>query len=58
MVMAFTNSCFAIAILVNSLLAFCNASAVLFPVGMFPWRAIVRSVPLQPSGIPVRWLGL
>jgi hypothetical protein len=32
---------FAIAILVNSLLTFCNASAVSFPVGMFPWSTIV-----------------
>jgi hypothetical protein len=32
---------FAIAILVNSLLTFCDASAVLFHVGMFPWSAIV-----------------
>ncbi len=32
---------FAIAILKNSLLTFCNASVVLFPVGMFPFSAIV-----------------
>ncbi len=38
---AFAASFFAIAILVNSLLTFCNASAVLLPVGMFPWSAIV-----------------
>jgi hypothetical protein len=36
MVLAFASSFFAIAILVNSLLTFCNASAVLFPVVMFP----------------------
>jgi hypothetical protein len=48
MVLAFASSFwpllahfFAIAILVNSLLIFCNASAVLFPVGMFPCSAIV-----------------
>jgi hypothetical protein len=41
MVLAFASSFFAIAILVNSLLTFHNASAVLFPVGMFPWSAIV-----------------
>ena len=32
---------FSIAILVNILLTFCNASAVSFPVGMFPWSGIV-----------------
>ncbi len=41
MVLAFASSFFAIAILVNSLLTFCNASAVLFPVGMFPWSVII-----------------
>ncbi len=41
MVLAFTSSFFAIAILVNSLLTFRNASAVLFPVGMFSWSVIV-----------------
>jgi hypothetical protein len=41
MVLAFANSFFAIASLVNSLLTFCNVSAVLFPVGLFPWSAIV-----------------
>jgi hypothetical protein len=40
-VLAFASSFFAIAILVNSLLNFCNASAVSFPVGMFAWSAIV-----------------
>ncbi len=39
--LAFAASFFAIAILGNSLLTFCNASAVIFPVGMFPWSAIV-----------------
>jgi hypothetical protein len=33
--LAFATSFLAIAILVNSLLTFCNASAVLFPVSMF-----------------------
>jgi hypothetical protein len=41
MVLAFASSFFAIAILVNSSLTFRNASAVSFPVGMFPWSAIV-----------------
>jgi hypothetical protein len=39
--LAFAASFFAIAILVKSLLTFYNASAVLFPVGMFPWSAVV-----------------
>ncbi len=41
MVLAFASSFFAIAILVNKLITFCNASVVLFPVGVFPWSAIV-----------------
>jgi hypothetical protein len=41
LVLAFAALFFAIAILLNSLLTFCNASAVLFPVGMFPWSVIV-----------------
>jgi hypothetical protein len=41
MVLAFASSFFAIAILVNSLLTFCNASGVSFPVGMFPSSVIV-----------------
>ncbi len=41
MALAFAALFFAIAILVNSLLTFHNASVVLFPVGMFPWSAIV-----------------
>jgi hypothetical protein len=41
MVLAFASSFFAIAILVNSLLTFCNASAVSFPVGIYHWSAIV-----------------
>ena len=40
-VLAFASSFFAIAILVNSLRTFCNASVVSFPVGMFPWSTIV-----------------
>ncbi len=39
--LALAASFLAIAILVNSLLTFCNASAVSLPVGMFPWSAIV-----------------
>jgi hypothetical protein len=39
--LAFAALFFAIAILVNSLLTFCNTSAVLLPVGMFHWSAIV-----------------
>ncbi len=41
--LAFAALFLAIAILVNSLLIFCNASVVLLPVGMFPWSAIVSS---------------
>jgi hypothetical protein len=43
MVLAFASSFFAITILVNSLLTFCNASAVLFPVGMFVGRKVPTS---------------
>jgi hypothetical protein len=39
--LAFAALFFAIVILVNSLLAFCNASADLFSVGIFPWSTIV-----------------
>jgi hypothetical protein len=39
--LAFTALFFAIAILVNSLMTFHNSSAVLLPVGMFPWTVIV-----------------
>jgi hypothetical protein len=41
MVLAFASLFFAIVILVNSPLTFCNASVVSFPVGIFPWTAIV-----------------
>ncbi len=32
---------FSIAILVDNLLTFCNASAISLPAGMFPWSAIL-----------------
>jgi hypothetical protein len=38
---AFAACFFAITMLVNSSLTFCNASAVLLPVGMIPWIAII-----------------
>ncbi len=39
--LAFAALFFAITILVNGLLTFCNASAVSFPAGMLPWSTIV-----------------
>jgi hypothetical protein len=50
--LAFAALFFAIAILVNSLLTFCNASAVFFLLICFLGVQLLVAVPLQPCGIP------
>ncbi len=57
MVLAFASSFFAIAVLVNCLLTFCNASSVLFLVGVFPCSAIVSCCAAATTWDSVEMVG-